>query len=381
MKRLAAVFIVLLMTVAANFFIANRLLRGAAWMIPQVSGWMVAVLFVAIWVTAVMGLSPRWYKGKRYVNRFAAYWFGVYFYFLLLFLAAEILVIVGIATRFISRDVPPNIRFGVAVSVAAITALLLIIGRINAARIKLVSYDIVMKKRVAPGGLKIVMIADLHLGASNCEAQLSAIVQRINAMQPDIVCLVGDIFNDDIKLMRNPAAVMASLKGIHAMHGVVACLGNHDGGLTFADMTRFLADSNVQRLDDTYVLVDGRFVLVGRVDARPIFGFDGLTRVDTASVMASVKEAHPTLPVIVMEHNPTHLPEYGHDADLLLCGHTHKGQMFPFNFITGAVHPVNNGYYQKNADSPHIIVTSGVGTWGPPLRIGTSSEIVCIKIG
>ena len=71
---------------------------------------------------------------------------------------------------------------------------------------------------------------------------------------------------------------------------------------------------------------------------------------------------------------------YTNEADLILCGHTHKGQLFPARFVTNAMYTVDYGYYQKDSQSPHVIVTSGIGYWGMPMRVGTNSEIVSIKI-
>jgi hypothetical protein len=81
-----------------------------------------------------------------------------------------------------------------------------------------------------------------------------------------------------------------------------------------------------------------------------------------------------------MEHNPSHIDEYGSEADLILAGHSHRGQMFPGSLVTRAMFTVDYGYYQADANSPHVIVTSGVSTWGPPMRVGTNNEIVSITL-
>jgi predicted MPP superfamily phosphohydrolase len=81
-----------------------------------------------------------------------------------------------------------------------------------------------------------------------------------------------------------------------------------------------------------------------------------------------------------MDHNPANAGEYTTEADLILCGHTHKGQIFPGSLITGMLYTVDHGHYQKDADSPHIIVTSGFGTWGMPMRVGTNCEMVTIRL-
>ena len=85
------------------------------------------------------------------------------------------------------------------------------------------------------------------------------------------------------------------------------------------------------------------------------------------------------LPVIMLDHQPLGLAAAGHaGVDLMLSGHTHRGQFFPFNLITGRLFEIDHGYLEK--DGLQVIVSSGAATWGPPVRIGTSSEIVNITV-
>jgi hypoxanthine phosphoribosyltransferase len=79
-------------------------------------------------------------------------------------------------------------------------------------------------------------------------------------------------------------------------------------------------------------------------------------------------------------HNPASVDTYGAEADLVLSGHTHKGQLFPGSLITDAMYTVDHGYYRRDGESPHVIVSSGFGTWGPPIRVGTESEIVVVDV-
>ena len=199
----------------------------------------------------------------------------------------------------------------------------------------------------------------------------------INSLEPDIVCIVGDIFNDDYFAIRNPAAASALLKSIEAKYGVYACLGNHDGGKTLNEMLAFLERSNIKILNDEYVIIDERLALLGRLNPSPIGGAGNLQRKNTADILAAIDVG---LPIVVMEHNPSAIDQYGGETDMILSGHSHRGQIFPGNFITKAIYPVHYGYYQKDEDSPHVIVTSGVGTWGMPLRVGTNNEIVSITL-
>ena len=142
-------------------------------------------------------------------------------------------------------------------------------------------------------------------------------------------------------------------------------------------MITFLERSNIKLLNDEYEIIDERLVLLGRVDPSPIGGFDELKRKDVTEIIASLDA---NMPIVVMDHTPSNIEQYGEEVDLVLAGHTHRGQIFPGNLITNAVFEVDYGHYQKDAASPHVIVTSGVGTWGMPMRVGSNNEIVSINL-
>ena len=377
MKNILGILFILSFVVGTNFYIAKRIYQGAIVLFPNISVLIYAVLYIFVMLLVIVGYAPHSYKLKNVINGFASYWLGSFVYLLIFFLIFDITMLLGNMTQVISSPMPYNIRFWSALIVILAATVLMIYGKFKAAQIKHVSYDIELKNFTKFGELKIAMIADLHLGASYSVKNLPKIIQGINDLKPDIVCMVGDIFSDDINLIRNPGAVKKLFRSIKATHGVYACLGNHDGGLTFNEMINFLEESNITLLNDEYTIIDDRLILIGRVDASPLFGFDGLKRSDIADIMTSVNSE---LPIIVMDHNPLHIEEYGKEFDLLLFGHTHKGQMFPGNLIINSMYVSDYGYYQKNADSPHTIVTSGVSTWGPPIRIGTNNEIVSIAM-
>jgi len=225
--------------------------------------------------------------------------------------------------------------------------------------------------------MKIVLIADLHLGDTNGEKRLEDIVQGINYLSPDIVCIVGDIFNDDFYIIRDPDRASALLRNIKSTYGIYASLGNHDGGRTLPETIDFLERSNVKLLNCEHIVIDERLVLIGRLDASPIGGFGDMRRKDFSEIMEQIDV---NLPIVVMEHNPVHIDEYGDEVDLILSGHTHRGQIFPGNLITRAIYTVDYGHYQRDASSHHVIVTQGVSTWQMPMRVGTDNEIVSIRL-
>ena len=194
-------------------------------------------------------------------------------------------------------------------------------------------------------------------------------------MKPDLICIAGDFFDTDFGAISQPEQAIQTLKQLSATYGVYACFGNHDAGQTADAMRDFLSRCGIVLLEEDYTLIDQRLILVGRADSSPIG--EGVQR---NSIQQILTDAPTGLPVVVMDHNPANLAEYDSRVNLILSGHTHKGQVFPGNLITNLMFDVDYGYYRKNDTSPQIIVTSGVNYWGMPMRVGTNCEVVQIRI-
>ena len=168
--------------------------------------------------------------------------------------------------------------------------------------------------------------------------------------------------------------VVNLLGSIKNKYGVYASLGNHDAGETFDKMMDILSRGNVKVLMDESVVIDDRLAIIGRLDKTPIGGYgDGIVRGDFDDIIKDID-----LPLVVLEHNPMYIDEYDNRVDLILSGHTHKGQLFPANIITDLMYEVDYGYY--NNSGTHVVVSSGVGTWSMPMRVGSHCEIVSINI-
>ena len=359
-----------------NYYVARMIYLFLNHLFPQLNIKIYIGIFVFIASTIILGILPLPVEIKRILQFIGAFWLGIFMYSVLLFLAADIFILLGRVTNIIQVSMLNNIRFYSGLAVIILTAVLVIYGVFNANQIKIVNYEIELNN-ASLNDFKIVLISDLHLGDVNSERNLKRMVQSINDLNPDIVCIAGDIFNDNFRLIRNPKRVINLFRTINTTYGVFACLGNHDGGRTFNQMKIFLEESNIKLLNDEYVIIDNRFALFGRLDANPIGGFGKLQRQDISETIASVGA---NMPVIVMEHNPSHIKEYGREVDLILAGHTHGGQIFPGNLITRAMFVVAYGHYQEDIYNPHVIVTSGVNTWRPPMRVGTNNEIVSITL-
>ena len=371
-----AVIIMFSLYASTNYYIAMKIYQWLGSFITHINIKVYAGIYILFVLSMLSVFLPISSGVKKIISYAGSHWMGIYIYLLMFFVAADLVVLLGCSVKMIPHPIPQRLRFYTGLIVILLSVGMVVYGRYNASQIRFVSYDIQAKKTL-PAEIKIVLVSDLHLGAINSEKNLSKIVRGINGLEPDIVCIAGDIFNNNIDALQNPSEAMALLKSVTAKYGVYACLGNHDGGKTFREMTRFLEQSNVRLLNDEYVTIDDRLVLFGRVDSRPIGGFDGLKRKNFADINIP---ANTDLPVVVMDHNPSNIKEYGNETDLILSGHTHRGQMFPANLVTKAMYIIHYGRYQKDANSPHVIVTSGAGTWGMPMRIGSNNEIVTILL-
>jgi len=339
------------------------------------------MVFILITVTMILGFMssvlPFPARIKRFFSLISVYWMSIFVYLLLFNLIADVIIFISGYINVISKPIPQNVIFYSGSSVIFLTAGFVGYGLYNATRLHQTSYEIKLANNLL-NNLKIVLISDSHLGAANrFERDLEIIIQSINDMKPDIVCWTGDIFNGDFYAMKNPDRTSSLLNKIESTYGVFACPGNHDAGATFGQMVEFLKKSNVHLLVDEYTTIDERFVLIGRFDSSPIGDAGGIKRKDISDILSTIDS---NLPVIVMDHNPGSIGEYDDRINLILAGHTHKGQIFPFSYITRAIFDVDYGHYQKNKNNPHVIVTSGLSTWGPPLRIGTKNEIVKIIV-
>lgn len=370
----------LLVFIAVNIYIGRRLYGGLARIFPALGGRAFGWAYGVVAAAFVLSYFPLPGTLRAWASVFGAYWMGICFYLLLWFVVPDIVLAVGRLARLIPSPVPAAVRFRIWLLAVACAIGFAGYGAWHATQIKEVRYEVKLSDPAVATPVKIAMISDLHLGAVRSEGRLEEIVERINRMKPDLIVMPGDLFNDDFEAIRNPGRASELLRQLEARYGVYASLGNHDGGDTFPRMLRFLKDSNITVLMEEHVVIDDRLVLIGRLDPSPIGGYGGIARGDTGELLAGLAGIDPALPRIVLDHTPSRLSQYGDAVDLILSGHTHRGQVFPGNLVTRLLYEVDYGHYQKDPASPHVIVTSGVGTWGMPMRVGTDCEIVEIVL-
>jgi len=362
----------------ANWYLGRRIFRWLRLLFPRVGAGWFAAIYALCALSPVLAAAPLPDFPRYALDAAGSYWMGVFVYLLLFFLAADLAMLAGTLLKTIPTPVPRRARFYGGLAALLLAAGFTGYGIVNALQIRQVSYEIRLDEPGSPAaGLRIVLISDLHLGAVGSEKRLASVVDAVNRLEPDLVCIAGDIFNDDYFAIRDPEQAVRLLRSIRSVYGVYASLGNHDGGATFDLMLDFLERSNIRVLMDEYEIVGGRIVLLGRLDPSPIGGYGGLRRKELLELAAAPDK---DLPVVVMDHTPIRLEQYDRGFDLILSGHTHKGQIFPANLITRMLFETEYGYYRRDASAPHVVVTSGAGTWGMPMRVGSHNEVVGIRL-
>lgn len=210
--------------------------------------------------------------------------------------------------------------------------------------------------------LRIVMLSDLHLGYHNPRKELARWVDLINAENPDVVLIAGDVIDMSMRPLveENMAEEMRRLEA-----PVYACLGNHEYYSSEPLAEQFYRDARIQLLRDTCLVV-GDLCIMGR---------DDRTNLRRRNIDELARMADHTKYTILLDHQPYHLEEAEQAGiDFQLSGHTHRGQVWPISWITDALYECSFGAHQRGKTRYYI--SSGIGIWGGKFRIGTRSEYV-----
>jgi len=305
-----------------------------------------------------------------------SFWLAAFFYFLM---AAVIIDIIRLA-NFIAPFFPDSFntqefRLLLFKGVVGVVLLLIVAGFINSLLPGIKQLDIHVDKKVEGlDELKIVFVSDIHMGTIIGPRRTNGIVNKINAQNPDLILLGGDVVDEDLApVIRNNLG--DSLLKLKAPLGVIGITGNHEyiGGAKKS--VQYLEAHGIKMLRDSSILVDDKFYIIGRED-RDKPRFSGRERKEIAALMSGIDKSKP---IILLDHQPFELDEKEKAGiDLTLSGHTHHGQLWPLNYITKAIYEVSWGYIKKG--NTHVYVSSGVGGWGPPVRIGNRPEIVVINL-
>jgi uncharacterized protein len=295
-----------------------------------------------------------------YLYLAASAWLGIMWY---IFLATGAMWIMYGIGRLANVTAAQKIGNGILLALAVAYS---IYGLWNAQRPIIKSISVTIPNLPASWqGRTAVQISDIHLGPINGIPFFQKVIKQIQAINPDIVFITGDLFDGGSHYLGDLAEPIDELK---PPLGVYFVTGNHE---TYIDVNKAidaLKNTNVTILRDQVINVDG-VQLLG-VDY-PLPG----QKKDFTSIADKLDRSRPN---IVLYHEPAHLDIFRQaGANLLLSGHTHVGQVWPFNYITQAVyHGYDYGLHTEGVFSQYT--SSGTGTWGPPMRTGNRPEIVKI---
>lgn len=370
--------IVLLIYSLVNFYIYSRGLQAlpAGTTLRNWYPWVFLFLsssYVIGRITERFWISPV----SSFFTFTGSFWLGIMIYLLMFVLLIDIvrMVMYFFPKPEVLTENYVAIKKYLFFGVTAAVAIIVIAGHINALLPRVKRVDIKIDK---PAGtmktLHIAAASDVHMGTLVGPRRTAHLVQMLNERNADIILLAGDLVDEDLApVIRYDLG--RSIEQLKAPLGVYAITGNHEyiGGAEAA--VNYLESHGVRMLRDTVVKINEAFYLAGRND-RDSKRFSSKERKSIDDILADIDK---TLPVLMMDHQPFDLQKVvDAGVDFQLSGHTHHGQLWPFNFITNAMYEVSWGYKQKAGS--HFYVSSGFGGWGPPVRTGNRPEVLDIYI-
>jgi predicted MPP superfamily phosphohydrolase len=348
------------------------------------------VAFTALAMSIPLAMLLQRFHGNaitRSVHTLSSFWLGLALH--LVFFLALVWAVHGIS-RLVARPILMRAAVWVAVVLAFSASLY---GLWSANHPIVTSFEVEIRELPESWeGSTVVQLSDVHLGSVHGRRFLRRVVETANALEPDAVFITGDLFNGSCS---DFDGFKEGLDALRAPRGVYFVTGNHEGYAGLAAPLAFLKRTKIRVLDDECVEMDG-LQLVGL--SFPWF----------SSARASVNPFdsggcyRPEKPSILLYHTPTDIQQSFGDrdtqqlrsylapetsfsfaaqagVDLQLSGHTHRGQMFPFGILTRVLW---NGFDRglHRIDGLTLYVSSGTGTWGPPVRTGSRSEVVAITL-
>ncbi len=367
--------IVLLVYGSTNFYLYRRTMQAAS----PVGTW-VWVLRIVILIGILAYPAGRIFGTGRAIGAFfiwtGSFWLAVLVYGVLIALVVDIVRGIDLLTGWIPRWMLADRLFTGRIIFAGSVVLIVILlvgGHIRSLYPLTPEYVVVLPKlHQDRNEYRIVILADTHLGVLVGERRLRRMVEQINNQYPDLVLIVGDLLDESSRELH---WAVDPLTGIEVTDGVYAVTGNHEFYAGVKGYENLLHKAGIKLLRDEYVEIEGVAVLVGIDDMTGGRQFVQ-ERVPIGDLL---KGANDQLPVILMHHTPTRIEEAEQaGVDLMVSGHIHGGQLWPVKYIAEGVYGVKTGLSERGR--MHFYLTSGAGTWGPPVRIGAAPEIVTLVL-
>ena len=331
----------------------------SGWLIWQLLPALFPIAFIAVTIVSFRHSNPF----LRTIYTVSAAWLGALNF---AFFAAVACWIFSLPDRLAGW---PISRFDLAGALFGLALAATIYGLINAARLRVARVTVRLPNLPQLWrGHTIALVTDLHLGRISGPDFLRHVIARLRSLQPDAVLIGGDMFDGTTFEINE---LVAPWRDYSAPLGIFYVTGNHD---EFEERTLYL---DAARNVGLRVLHNEKVVL----DGLQIVGVHDSEAGDPAQLRDILRRARldPQLPSILLAHRPGNLAVAGQEGiSLQLSGHTHQGQLWPWTLLVSRMYgPFAYGLHRLN--TLQVYTSSGAGTWGPPLRVGTQSEIVLLR--
>ncbi len=339
-----------------------------------------------LYLVTFAGLAGTFIAGKILESRHSSvfsdilniaggFWMAFMLYGFIFLLASDLLYLILRISGILGHENVQLYRKLAYLVTLSVSVILITAGFVNALTPQVIRYDVAIgKKADGISSMRVVAVSDVHLGSIIRKRSVKKLSMILEKLQPDLVLLLGDIVDGEIgPVLRGD--LLKYFACPHCKNGMYAITGNHEfiGG---AERTiPYIESKGIKILKDEVATIEGGIQLIGRLD-RDSRRFYAKER---ASLEELIKDADKTKPLILLDHQPFNLEEAENNGiDLQLSGHTHNGQIWPLNWLTGKMYELSHGYLKKG--NTHYIVSSGYGIWGPRIRLGSRPEVLLINL-
>lgn len=338
----------------------------------------IRIIYSVIFLTMMVSFLFRMFKGDTgnltlsYILGVIGFtWFILIIYFALISVSVDLIRVVIYIFKIYPvqiKELLPIIKSVILVASVSIVTLLLIVGNYNFNHPVVTKLNLNANSSSKGKELNIVMVSDVHLSSYIGLKDLKRYVKMINEQNPDIVLFAGDIVDRNFEPLVK-LNLGEEINKIKSKYGIYAISGNHEfyGG-NKSEIFEYLAKYGVTLLTDSIALVADDIYIIGREDK---------TNRHRKNLDSLLSKAHKNLPKILLDHQPYSLHDSQNKVDLHLSGHTHKGQFWPVTKLVKYMYELDYGYLKKG--NTHYYVSSGLGIWGPKVRLGSKSELVMIN--
>jgi predicted MPP superfamily phosphohydrolase len=369
--------ILILLLTAIHLYLWQRLVRDVTGRLRwrRLAGIGLLGAMALILVTVLLQPAPS--RALSVVLWWTGYlWLGVMFYLLVVLLVLELPVLA--ASRLPRRADPSRrrlLRQGAAIVAGAAAVGVSGYGVSRAYRPPRVTRLVVPLARLdrRADGLRVAVVADIHVSPIWGAGRVERVVEIVNSLDADLITVVGDMTSAEVGEVRRAAA---PLRGMRSRYGAFFVTGNHEYYNGYEEWIEAADELGLRVLRNERLEIAHRG---GVIDLAGVNDREGSGYGDPPDYRAALADRDPSRPVVLMAHQPVQVHEaarYG--VDLQVSGHTHGGQVYPFDYLVRIEQPVVSGL--SEVDGTLVYVTNGAGFWGPPMRVGADPDVTLLEL-